>query len=617
MADFEYVSQEATSPASAGPKPPLDLSYHFSRVTAAREESKLKQFYKYFQIPGIGNLAGGLPNAAFFPYDTLEAQIAQPERFKPTPNDPNDLFAKLESTSIKQPDTAASLHLTVPHASSIPNPLQKIDLTTALQYGTAQGYPPLYSFLRQFARENLHPNIPYLDGPEIILTVGSTDGMAKTIEALSNTWSEEKDWIREREGILCEEFAYMNAVQQCKPRGLSVTPVKIDLEGMCPYGPGGLEDVLENWDYSKGKRPHLMYTVTVGQNPTSGTLSIERRKQLYAICSKYDVLIIEDDPYWYLQFPSAAALEATARGNTPPQQASIKTSKDWKSSGFPYLDSLVPSYLNVDTDGRVIRLDTFSKTVAPGCRLGWITAQPAIVERILRITETSTQQPSGFVQAMIAELIMGPQAKAESFTKKTKQEQLAFSGWQVDGWVRWLEGLRGSYERRMNRMCSILEDGRFLLKQQTPLKPAEAEWAVISKTKLYTFDWPRGGMFVWIKVHFESHPLFGQKDISGARLSTALWIYLTMKPFLVLASPGAMFSPTDEIRGEEGWKYYRICFAAVDDDELDRCSKGFADGVGKFWSVKTKEDLEGIEGPDEEGMLAATGGLADLRGMGC
>lgn len=135
-------------------------------------------------------------------------------------------------------------------------------MTSALQYGTAQGYPPLYSFIRQFTRENLQPNVPYLNGPEIILTVGSTDGMSKTLEAFSNVWSEGKDWIREREGILCEEFAFMGAIQQCRPRGLSVNPVKIDHEGILPYGPGGLEDVLENWDESKGKRPHLLYTVS-------------------------------------------------------------------------------------------------------------------------------------------------------------------------------------------------------------------------------------------------------------------------------------------------------------------------------------------------------------------
>ena len=316
-------------------------------------------------------------------------------------------------------------------------------------------------------------------------------------------------------------------------------------------------------------------------------------------------MIVEDDPYWYLQFPSAATLESQARGTPLPAAAPIH--KFGKSSGFPFLDSLVPSYLNFDYEGRVIRLDTFSKTCAPGCRLGWITAQPAIVERILRITETSTQQPSGFVQSMIAELIMGAQPAVAEFAKKSRSEQVSFSGWQVDGWVRWLEGLRGSYERRMNRMCTYLEDGRFLLKQQTPLKKAESDWAVISKTALYSFDWPQGGMFVWIEVHFDAHPLAGK--ISGADLAQSLWFYLTQKPWLVLVTPGAMFSPNPEILEREGYKHFRLCFAAVDEEEVDLSSKRFAAGVQSFWGIKDEKDLPGVD-DDEDTM--AQGELVDL-----
>lgn len=135
-------------------------------------------------------------------------------------------------------------------------------MTTALQYGTAQGYPALYGFIRQFTQTNLHPNIPYKNGAEVILTCGSTDGFCKTLECFTNIWDEERDWIREREGLLCEEFAYMNAIQQARTRGLNIVPVKIDDEGMLAKGSGGLEDVLSNWDTNKGKRPHIMYTVT-------------------------------------------------------------------------------------------------------------------------------------------------------------------------------------------------------------------------------------------------------------------------------------------------------------------------------------------------------------------
>jgi DNA-binding transcriptional MocR family regulator len=152
--------------------------------------------------------------------------------------------------------------LLVPKAADTADILKKIDLASALQYGTAQGYPPLYQFLRQFTIENLHPNVPYKGGPEIILTCGSTDGFSKCIQAFNNEWSEGRDPIEEREGLLCEEYAYMNALQTAKPRGMNIAPVGIDNEGMRAEGEGGLRDVLANWDYSKGRRPHLMYTVT-------------------------------------------------------------------------------------------------------------------------------------------------------------------------------------------------------------------------------------------------------------------------------------------------------------------------------------------------------------------
>lgn len=108
----------------------------------------------------------------------------------------------------------------------------------------------------------MHPNCPYKGGPEVILTNGNTDGLGKCLSAFNNEWSEDKDWVRDREGLLVEEFAYMNAVQAAKPRGMNIVPVGIDDEGMRAEGKGGLRDVLENWDHKRGKMPHLMYTVT-------------------------------------------------------------------------------------------------------------------------------------------------------------------------------------------------------------------------------------------------------------------------------------------------------------------------------------------------------------------
>ncbi|KAL8836890.1 MAG: hypothetical protein Q9176_006020 [Flavoplaca citrina] len=565
---------------------PLDLSHHYSRVTKNRGASAVKDFYKYFGIPNIGNLAGGLPNHNYFPFDTLEGAAALPDRFKPTPNKPvNSPNEGRETVISKSANDFTTSQVLVPKTSTTADLLRKIDLKSALQYGTSQGYPPLYSYLRQFTRENMHPNVPYADGPEIILTCGSTDGFSKTIEALSNLWIGGHDPVEEREGIFVEEFCYMNAIQAVRPRGLNIIPITIDEEGMEASGPGGLEHVLRNWDESRGKRPHLMYTVTIGQNPTSGTLSLQRRKEVYAICSRYDVVIVEDDPYWYLQYPSAKDRSIGGQG-----QSSLESTPSCgnscnkpKSSGYTFLDSLVPSYLSVDTDGRVVRLDTFSKTVAPGCRLGWITAQPAICERLLRITETSTQQPSGFVQSLIAEMIMGPHSPNGRGGGNDD------GGWKTDGWVRWLEGLRGNYERRVRTMCEILDAGKQLVKTGRRQSMSE-EWSVVDSVHLYDFAWPLGGMFIWVKLNLESHPLW--KKTSHSKLSRALWIHLTTPRYLVLVAPGSLFAPTEKIREEKSYSYFRICFAAVDEADVAPVSHRFVEGCRSFWRKKKLDHID-------------------------
>ena len=96
----------------------------------------------------------------------------------------------------------------------------------------------------------------------MILDSGTTDGLAKVWELFFNHWDRDRDWIREREGLLVEEFAYTTALSQVRPRDPNIVPIAMDDEGMLASGPGSLQDVLENWDFSKGKRPHVMYTVT-------------------------------------------------------------------------------------------------------------------------------------------------------------------------------------------------------------------------------------------------------------------------------------------------------------------------------------------------------------------
>jgi len=237
---------------------PRDLSHHYSVVTKRRVPSKVKEAYKLFQIPGILNIAGGLPNVAHFPFDTLEAQTAKPERWTPSPNHPGESAA----LSSEEEDPTAATHISVPKTLDESDLLKKIDLATVLQYGLAAGYPPLLSWVRQFTRENLQHNTPYKGGPEVILTCGSTDGFSKTLEVFVDQWTEGVNDIRDRPGLLCEPFVYSNILSQAQPHGVQAVPVKTDEFGMAVKGPGGLEDVLANWDPFRGKRPSLMYTVT-------------------------------------------------------------------------------------------------------------------------------------------------------------------------------------------------------------------------------------------------------------------------------------------------------------------------------------------------------------------
>lgn len=373
----------------------------------------------------------------------------------------------------------------------------------------------------------------------------------------------------------------------------------------------------------------MLTQLSMGQNPTSGVLSLQRRRDIYKLCCEFDIIIAEDDPYWYLQYPTATAANTTTSRSASNQSFNPDVPifanaephpESWKSSGFPFLDSLVPSYISVDTEGRVIRLDTFSKTVAPGCRLGWITAQPALIERILRITETSTQQPSGFVQSVMSELLLGPKQNGihAAAVKKGNGKGGAPSGegWNVDGWVRWLEGLRGNYERRMTNMCTILEDGKYQVKsgrRNSLDEDTEDEWSVVEKTQMYSFDWPVGGMFLWMKMLFETHPLYNTYAKLGQlpRLSRALWVHWTTEPYLVLASPGTIFSPNDEIRARDGWKYYRLCFAAVDEEDLGPVSERLADGVAAFWRIKSVKKIDELLKDDE----VAVEGRVDLTTM--
>lgn len=96
-------------------------------------------------------------------------------------------------------------------------------------------------------------------------------------------------------------------------------------------------------------------------NPTGYTMPEARKREIYEVCRKWRLMIVEDDPYCFLQIrPNGAA------------------------------SPVIPSFLSMDIDGRVIRVDSFSKIVAPGSRCGWLTGPKQIVTKIMNRSESST-----------------------------------------------------------------------------------------------------------------------------------------------------------------------------------------------------------------------------------
>lgn len=238
-------------------------------------------------------------------------------------------------------------------------------------------------------------------------------------------------------------------------------------------------------------------------------------------------------------------------------------------------------------------MDSFSKTIAPGLRLGWITAQPRICEQLFRITDGTTQQPSGFAQAIVAKIIGDFGENATDVNSTASHDKLS-NGWGLEGWVDWLENLRSTYERRMITMAASLEKNRFLTSET-------------GQVEMFTFNWPLGGMFIWVRVKILNHPL--SSSIDPRRLMLALWNFCTQQPYRILAVPGGDFAANDAVRNAEGYQFLRFCFAAVEESTLAAKSELFADACAQFWNMKDARRIDDIL--QEEDLLASANQTAE------
>jgi aromatic amino acid aminotransferase I len=285
------------------------------------------------------------------------------------------------------------------------------DLSTALNYGQATGSAQMMRWVTEHTELVCDP--PYKDWRSC-LTVGSTGALEQALRMFLD---------KERgDSMLTEEYSFATALETVAPLGAKVFGIRMDEQGLLPES---MDEILSSWDAKArgARKPHLLYTVPSGQNPTGATMGEQRRKEVYDVCRKHDVFIIEDEPYYFLQMQPYTG--AGAEGVPPPKNVE------------EFLEGLIPSLLSMDVDGRVLRMDSFSKVVVPGSRLGWVTASEQIIERYIRHSEVCNQGPSGFSQAILYKLL---------------DEQ-----WGHEGYLKWLMNLRLEYTRRRDTLMAACE----------------------------------------------------------------------------------------------------------------------------------------------------------------
>lgn len=220
----------------------------------------------------------------------------------------------------------------------------------ALQYSTTEGFAPL----RQWIAERMNKTLgTKFDLDNIMITSGSQQGLDLA----------GKLFINDDDVVLCESPTYLSAISAFRAYGCKFVEVPTDDDGMIVEE---LEKTILNTPKVK-----FIYVIPNFQNPTGRSWNLERRKNLAALAEKYELLILEDNPYGELRFEG----------------------RD------------LPSLVSMDTIGCVIHLGTFSKIYCPGYRIGWVAGNKELVEKFVLLKQGTDLQSNTLSQREIAKYV--------------------------------------------------------------------------------------------------------------------------------------------------------------------------------------------------------------------
>nr|AAH71002.1 MGC80030 protein [Xenopus laevis] len=238
----------------------MNYARFINAVSAARRESPIRALTDIMlrSPPSVISLAGGAPNPDTFPFKSASVTLSDGTKID------------IGSTLMKK----------------------------GLQYSSTSGVPELIIWLKDLQKK-LHnpPTMAYSPDKgkmELCVTTGSQEGLSKVFEML----------VSPGDNVLLDAPTYSGTTAALKPLGCNLIGVPNDQHGMIPQA---LKDILSKWrpeDANKPekKNPKFLYTIPNGCNPTGATLTTERKIEIYQLAQEYDLIIIEDDPYYFLQF---------------------------------------------------------------------------------------------------------------------------------------------------------------------------------------------------------------------------------------------------------------------------------------------------------------------------
>jgi 2-aminoadipate transaminase len=227
---------------------------------------------------------------------------------------------------------------------------------SALQYGATEGYEPL--------RELIANNMARYGIKAKVENVLITSGSQQALDLIG------KLFINRGDRVLVEAPTYLGALQAFNVYGAEYESVPIDDNGL-------RTDLLEK---PLRSGPKFMYVLPNFQNPAGTTLSEGRRHELVLLADRYGIPIIEDDPYGQLRY----------EGEHLPPLVVLDRENLRRDDGYSI--------------GNVIYLSTFSKTLAPGLRLGWIVAPPEVISKLAQLKQGADLHTSTFTQFVAYEV---------------------------------------------------------------------------------------------------------------------------------------------------------------------------------------------------------------------